>query len=189
MTSREFSPNSLKEVQSLFEDFPNKKSSLLMVLRVAEEEFGCIDDAAIQLVARTCEVSASHVLGMVTFYTHFKRPYHGKNRLMVCATLMCAMGGTKQVTDVTFDLLGIHPGECTHDGLFSLEHVECLADCDKPVVIQIDKNHTNQVNAEKMKAHIESLLKKEGKTSGDYKGKDVRKMDPQVPFIPAKRSI
>src|SRR5690606_28392364 len=89
-TLRELSPERMRQFHDYAEEYPNKRSALMMVLRLAEEEFGSITDEAMEIVAGLCNVKVSHVQGMVTFYTHFKRPFHGKHRFMVCATLMCA---------------------------------------------------------------------------------------------------
>ena len=146
------------------DDYPNKRSMLMMTLRLVEEEFGCIDDAGMEIAADLCGVHASHVLGMVTFYTHFKRPAHGTHRFMVCATLMCALdGNTDQALQQIQDKLGLKPGERTQDGLFSCEKVECLADCDRPPVVQKDFEHFCSMKGKALDAYIDGLLKKEGK--------------------------
>lgn len=186
---KEFSADARREVDELLAEFPNKKSALLMVLRVAEREFGCLDDEAIDLTARTCEVSAAHVLGMATFYTHFKRPWHGKHRIMVCGTLMCDIGGAPEAVALIRETLGLAPGERTEDGLFSLEKVECLADCNRPAVIQIDNAHFSNQNGDALRATLDDYLRREGKSAADYAGKRGVPMETGVPFIPAKQDI
>ncbi len=177
----QFSPEFEKEAQELLEDFPNKRSALLMMLRLVERQFGCIDDGGMDLAARYCEVSASHVQGAVTFYTHYKRPFHGKHRFMVCATLMCAMGGhSSRALKQIEEKLGIKAGEITEDKLFSVEKVECLADCHKPPVVQIDFDHRTSFEGEGLDRFIDSLLKEEGKTVTDYAAKKGTKMNSRV---------
>jgi NADH:ubiquinone oxidoreductase subunit E len=156
------------------------------VLRLAEEEFGCITDEAMEIVAGLCNVSVAHVQGMVTFYTHFKRPFHGKHRFMVCATLMCALeNNTDAALDGIKAKLGIKAGEITKDGLFSCEKVECLADCDKPPVVQKDNEHFCSMKGPVLDAYIDKLLKEAGKTSAEYLAQTPVKMDPRVPTLPS----
>jgi NADH-quinone oxidoreductase subunit E len=190
---RTFSPQAQAELSEILADFPNKKSALLMVLRLAEREFGSIDNEAMELVAASCEVSVAHVLGMVTFYTHFKRPFHGKHRFMVCATLMCSIGGPQGKTDdalaVLKEKLNLEPGERTDDSLFSVEKVECLADCNRPPVVQKDNAHHVHMNREQMTRLVEDLLKQEGLPSSHYAGKSPVRMDPTIPFVSVKQSI
>jgi NADH-quinone oxidoreductase subunit E len=179
------SPERMARFQAYAEEYPNLRSALMMTLRLAEEEFGSITDEAMHLVAHLCQVNVAHVQGMVTFYTHFKRPFHGKHRFMVCATLMCALEGNADKAEKQIEAkLGIRPGERTHDGLFSCEKVECLADCDRPPVVQKDSEHFCSMKGKALDDYIDSLLKKEGKTSADYLGKGAVKMDPRVPVLP-----
>ncbi|GEM_PF-52451 len=183
---KEFSPERMAKFHEYAEEYPNKRSALMMVLRLAEEEFGSVTDEAMEIVASLCNVSVAHVQGMVTFYTHFKRPFHGKHRFMVCATLMCALeNNTDAALNQIKAKLGIKAGEITHDGLFSCEKVECLADCDKPPVVQKDNEHFCSMKGPVLEAYLDKLLKEAGKTSADYLGKGALKMDTRVQYIPS----
>jgi hypothetical protein len=123
---------------------------------------------------------------MVTFYTHFKRPAHGKHRFMVCATLMCALdGNTDQALAQIRAKLGLKPGQATPDGLFSCEKVECLADCDKPPVIQKDNEHFCSMKGPALDAYIDKLLAAEGKTPEHYLATTPVTMDLRVAVLPA----
>ena len=187
---RTFSAERMKVFQGYVEEYPNKRSALMMVLRLAEEEFGSITNEAMELVAGLCEVNVSHVQGMVTFYTHFKRPFHGKHRFMVCATLMCALeNNTDLALKSIREKLGIGPGERTGDGLFSCEKVECLADCDRPPVVQCDNEHFCHMKGKVLEDYLDGLLKREGKSASDYLGKDPVKMDPRVPTLPVHHNF
>jgi len=186
----DFSPDMKREAEALLADFPNKKSALLMMLRLVEKQFGCIEDAGMELAAKYCEVSDAHVQGAVTFYTHFKRPYHGKHRFMVCATLMCAMGGhSDRALDQIEARLGLKAGERSADGLFSVEKVECLADCHLPPVVQINFDHRTCLEGEALEKYVEDLLKSEGKTDADYKGKAGVKMNVRVSVLPVQPTL
>jgi NADH-quinone oxidoreductase subunit E len=169
----------------LLGEYPNKRSMLMMVLRLVEEEFSCVTDEAMQVAADLTEMPVAHVQGMVTFYTHFKRSFHGKHRFMVCATLMCALdGNTDAALKVIQDKLGLKAGEKTFDALFSCEKVECLADCDRPPVVQKDSEHFCRMKGEQFAAYVDSLLQKEGKSEADYRGKPGVFMDTRVEVIP-----
>ena len=185
---KELSPGAQKELNELLEEFPTKQSAIMMALRVVEKDFGCIDDDAMKIVAYACHVTTAHVLGMVTFYSHFKRPFHGKYRFMVCATLMCSLGNCESALAVIEKKLKLKPGQLTVDGLFSVEKVECLADCDKPPVLQMNFEHYTNMTSDKVEAFIDSLLEREGISPSNYHV-DVRDMDSLIPFIPVKENI
>jgi NADH-quinone oxidoreductase subunit E len=182
----EFSPERMIKFHEYAEEYPNKRSALMMVLRLAEEEFGCITDEGMEIVAGLCNVSVAHVQGMVTFYTHFKRPFHGKHRFMVCATLMCALeNNTDAALNQIKAKLGLRAGDITHDGLFSCEKVECLADCDRPPVVQKDNEHFCSMKGAVLDAYLDKLLREEGKTTAEYLAKGPVKMDTRVQYLPS----
>jgi NADH-quinone oxidoreductase subunit E len=180
------SPERMATFNRYAEEYPNLRSALMMTIRLAEEEFGSVTDEAMQLVADLCQVSVAHVQGMVTFYTHFKRPFHGKHRFMVCATLMCALeNNTDAALKQIQGKLGIKAGERTADGLFSCEKVECLADCDQPPVVQCDNAHFCSMKGKLLDDYLDKLLREEGKTSAAYQAQAPVKMDPRVSVLPA----
>ncbi len=152
-----FSDKTKNEFDTIVKRFPTKKAALLSTLRLAEREFGYVDNDICEYVAGLLEISPAHVMGFVSFYTHFRRPEHGKYRILICSTLMCAMKGSEEIFDHLKSKLGIGPGERTIDGLFSIEKCECLAACGgAPAVMVNDKLYEN-MTIEKIDRLIEQL--------------------------------
>jgi NADH-quinone oxidoreductase subunit E len=189
MTAKTLSPERMRQFHDWADEYPNKRSMLMMTLRLVEEEFGCIDGPGMELAAELCGVNVAHVQGMVTFYTHFKRDTHGKHRFMVCATLMCALDGNADASLAQIQAkLGLKPGQTSADGLFSCEKVECLADCDKPPVVQKDNEHFCKMKGKVLDDYIDALLAQEGKTSADYTGANAPApvaTDLRIPVLPS----
>ncbi len=137
----EFGAERLKRAKNYLGRYPQKKAALLMILRLAEEEWGAITPEICGYVGQLCEFSPAHVWGVVTFYTHYKREKHGQHRIMFCHTLPCALAGCGDLLGHVENKLGIKAGETTADGKFSIEKVECIAACDKGPAMQIDNEH------------------------------------------------
>jgi NADH-quinone oxidoreductase E subunit len=125
----EFSAQSKQHVDRLLSRYPTKQAALLPVLHVAQEEFGHLPDDAIELVARTLELSPAHIFGVITFYTMFHREKPGRNELMVCTNISCMLRGGYDILRHIEGRLGIKAGETTPDGAFSIVEEECLAAC------------------------------------------------------------
>jgi len=155
--AKQLSQENITEIQEIITHFPNKKAALLPALRVAEEAFGFLDAEACELVANELGVYPAEVMGVVTFYTHYKREKHGKHRIMVCSTLMCALRKSEAIVEHLKKKLGINVGERTADGKFSLEKVECLASCGTAPAIQIDDVFHENLTIEKLDQIIDSL--------------------------------
>jgi NADH-quinone oxidoreductase subunit E len=155
--AREFSPEAKKRIRSLYARYPVKEAALLPVLRVAEEEFGVIDNPAILCVAREMGISPGYVYGVFTFYTHYRREGDGKYVLQVCSTLPCALRGCRELVSHLEKRLGIEPGGTTADGKFTLKKVECLASCDTAPVVQINDDYHENLTLEKIDRILDSL--------------------------------
>ena len=116
-------------VDELLRRFPVKRGALLPVLWLVQEEFGWVPRAAIEWAANTCAVAPVHAFSVVEFYTMYKQVPTGRYFVQVCQTMCCAIQGAEELIHHIEKSLGIHAGETTPDGLFTLVRVECLALC------------------------------------------------------------
>lgn len=68
---------------------------------------------------------------VATFYTMYNREPVAPNFLQLCTTTPCQLGGcgSTKILHTIQDHLGIHPGQTTKDGKFTLIEVECLGAC------------------------------------------------------------
>src|SRR5208282_5816164 len=71
----------------------SKRSATLPLLHLIQEQFGYIDEAAIEWVAKKLGLEPINVLELVTFYPMIRREPAGKHHIRICRTLSCAMVG------------------------------------------------------------------------------------------------
>ena len=103
-----------------------QKSAVLPILHEIQKKFGFISGDAIAWVGEKLNISAAHVLGVVTFYPGLRQMCPGKNHIRVCRTLSCAMAGADSLFDAICTRLGIdkngidhhHPIGVSPDGLW-----------------------------------------------------------------------
>lgn len=132
----QFSPTALKQIETLRGRYPTSQAAILPVLHLAQEQFGHLSDAAIELVAATLSLEVAHVWGVVTFYTMFHREPTGKHVLMVCTNVSCMLRGGNEVLHALETQLGCKAGGTSSDGEFTIIEEECLAACaDAPCMI------------------------------------------------------
>jgi len=136
--TREFSKETQAEFEAMAKRYAQLQAALLPTLRLVERDFGCIDDGGMALAAKLCGVSPAYVLGVVTFYTHYKRPSDGKHVIEICRTLPCALRGADALAAHAEKTLGLHMGATSEDRQFTLKSVECLAACDQAPCLQLD---------------------------------------------------
>ncbi len=123
----EFSPQARQKIEALCERYPSKQPVVLAALHLAQKEFGHLSDDALRLVARTLDLPYTHVYGVATFYTMFRREPAGKNVLRVCTNVSCMLRGAYDVLAGLEKRLGIEAGGSKGD--FHLVEEECIAAC------------------------------------------------------------
>jgi len=80
------------------------------------------------------------VFGVATFYSRFSLTPKGKHRISVCLGTACYVKGSDKILTEIENLLGIKSGECTPDGLFSIDSCRCVGACGLAPVIMIDED-------------------------------------------------
>lgn len=144
-----------EQITKTFAQYPDKRSAVMPLLYIAQEEYGWISDEAIQEVASICEMEATQVKSIAGFYTMYSEKPKGKYWLQVCTDLPCALRGADEFHQELLEYLGIDEGGTTEDGLFTVEHVMCLAACDKAPMLQCNFHYMENLTLEKIKAFIE----------------------------------
>lgn len=136
-------PPSLEgEIDGLIARYPQRRSASLMVLHALQERFGWLSREAIEWTASKLGLQPVHVYELVTFYPMFRQAPAGRHQLKVCRTLSCALGGSHRLYDHLCRRLGLDPHrhgvQTTPDGRFSVEFVECLANCGTAPVLMLN---------------------------------------------------
>jgi NADH:ubiquinone oxidoreductase subunit E len=101
-------------------------------------------------VAQILNTTYSHVYGVVTYYTMFSLTPRGKYIIRVCNSPVCDMEGSPSALEIIEKSLKIKLGETTPDGLFSLEHTECLGQCDVAPSMMVGKDIYGHIDGPKI---------------------------------------
>lgn len=162
-----------EEIQAILAKYPadQKRSAVMPLLYLAQREGGYVTKTALNEIAELLGISATDVASIVGFYTLYYDEPAGKYRIQVCTDLPCALRGAEDFLEKLCENLGIRVGETTPDGLVTVEHVMCLAACDKAPMFQVQSGeglsyHENQT-VESAMALIQSLKKGDGHTNKD----------------------
>jgi NADH-quinone oxidoreductase E subunit len=142
-------------IDKIFAKYPDRRSAVMPLLYVAQEEYGYVTPEALEEVAVMCNIDPTQVKSIAGFYTMYRESPKGKYWLQVCTDLPCAIKGADQFHHDLLDHLGIEEGGTTPDGMFTVEHVMCLAACDKAPMLQCNFHYVENLDMEKMKKQIE----------------------------------
>lgn len=145
------------ELRQLASRYPQPRSALLPMLHLVQSVDGRISPAGVQACADVLGISTAQVSGVATFYTMYHRRPAGKQHVGVCTTALCAVMGGDALMEHVEHKLGIHEGETTADGAFSLERVECNAACDFAPVMMVNWEFMDNMTPEKADRLLDDL--------------------------------
>lgn len=144
-------------IDGLLARYPYKKSAILALMHLAQEEYGYMSLEAMRDVAEIVGVDPTHVLSLAGFYSLYYEEPVGKYVLEICTDLACALRGADEFAEMACRKLGIDMDGTTEDGLFTVKHVMCLAACDKAPMLQCNLKYIEELDEEKFDALIERL--------------------------------
>ena len=124
-----------------------------MFLHAIQERFGCISPEAMEWTARKLGLEPINIYELVTFYPMFRQEKVGQYQIKVCRTLSCALGGSGELRAHICRKLGLNEAEqsaqTTPDGKYTVEFVECLANCATAPVMMVNEELYEGVSTQK----------------------------------------
>lgn len=142
-------------IEKIFAKYPDKRSGIMDLLYLAQEEYGWLSEDALREVAALCDVDPTQAQSIAGFYTMFSEKPKGKYWLQVCTDLPCALRGADQFYRDLCEHLDVEDGGTTEDGLFTVEQVMCLAACDRAPMLQCNFHYHENLDMDTIKALIE----------------------------------
>jgi NADH-quinone oxidoreductase E subunit len=152
-----YGPEFEKKCDEIVGRYPQSKAAMLPVLWEVQHAEGWVSSEAEAWVAHRLGVSPAHVHGCVTFYTMYKQRPMGKYHIQVCTTLTCMLRGSDELYEHLENKLGIHGGETTPDGRFSLVRVECLGSCGTAPMFQLNDDFHEDLTLDKVDRLLDGL--------------------------------
>ena len=134
----QLSEASVKRINEICDKYAEEKTPLMMILSDIQKEFGYIPLDVQEIVSERTGISVAEIYGVVTFYSFFSLKPKGKYVIGCCLGTACYVKGAQQVIDKFSEILGIHPGETTEDGLFTLDALRCIGACAISPAIKIN---------------------------------------------------
>ena len=135
-----------------------KQSAVMACLAIVQQEQGHVTQEAEQDIADHLGMAQIAVHEVTTFYNMYNQRPVGKFKLNVCTNLPCQLRDGQHALHHLEKKLGIHMGETTPDGLFTLQQSECLGACaDSPVMLVNDRTMCSFMSNDKLDQLIDGL--------------------------------
>ena len=146
------------EIQGIRATYPESLSAVMPALQLAQERNGgWLPEQAFRDVADALDLTPAYCLSIASFYDMFRLEPVGRVQVEVCTNVSCAVNGAQAVVEAFESELGIHTGETTADGTFTLRAVECLGGCGWATVVAVNNRHRLHVKAADVPTIVEEL--------------------------------
>ena len=135
-----------------------KQSAVMACLSIVQQESGFVSAESEKVVADYLGMAPIAVREVTTFYNMYNQRPVGKYKLNVCTNLPCQLRDGGRALKHLEHKLGVHMGETTPDGLFSLQQSECLGACaDSPVLLVNDRTMCSFMTDDKLDQLVDGL--------------------------------
>jgi NADH-quinone oxidoreductase subunit E len=136
-----------QDITDIISQYPHKRSAIMPLLYVVQEQEGWVSNEAIEHIAKILEIPPIWVYEVVSFYTMYITKQHDKPVIHVCRTLSCWLKGADEIVQ-----------ECTKYNV-DIKSVECLGACIYAPVISINNQYYEDMSIEKLPQVLENICK------------------------------
>ena len=164
----ELTKDTLKKIDDVISRYPEKRSAALMVIHLIQDELGSISNESCEWIAEKLEVQPINIRELITFYPMLRETPWGKKHVRVCRTLPCALRGSYATCQKLEKKLGVKEGHVRDDGEYSLEFMECLADCGEGPVVMVDEETYENIDEQQAEKLADLLLKGKLEKSNEF---------------------
>lgn len=154
----------LEELEAIIEKYKDQPGCLIPVLHETQELYGYLPAEALKFISKGLNMSEASVYGVATFYSRFSLKKKGKYRISVCLGTACYVKGANDILNKFRERLSLDIGECSDDGLFSLEECRCVGACGLAPVVTVNGEVYGRMTVDQVDGlleHYEALAKSE----------------------------
>ena len=135
-----------------------KQSAVMACLAIVQQELGYVSTESEKVIADYMGMAPIAVHEVTTFYNMYNQQPVGQFKLNVCTNLPCQLRDGQKALHYLEGKLGVHMGETTADGMFTLQQSECLGACaDSPVMLVNDRTMCSFMSADKLDQLVDGL--------------------------------
>lgn len=149
-------PEQQKKLKAVIESSRSTPGCLMHILQEAQAIYGFLPIEVQKTIAEGLGISLSEVYGVVTFYSQFSLKPKGKYRISVCLGTACYVKGSDKILEEIEKQLGIKCGECTEDGLFSIDSCRCVGACGLAPVLMVNDEVYGKLTPDMVKGILDS---------------------------------
>lgn len=154
------SAESLAKIDKELTKYPSdrRQSAVMSALRIAQAEKGWLSKETIAFVADYLGIPAIRALEVATFYNMYDLEPVGKYKITVCTNISCMLRDSAGIVEHLEHKLGVHCGETSADGKFTLKEGECMGSCGGAPLLHVNNTDMHEfLTPEKVDKLLEDL--------------------------------
>jgi len=144
-----------EQLMAVIAEHKDQEGAVIPVLHKAQEIYGYLPIEVQEMISEGLDVPLAEIYGIVTFYTQFSLNPKGKYHIGVCLGTACYVKGSGDILEKIKEILGIEVGECTPDGLFSIEATRCIGACGLAPVLTVNDDVYGRLVVDDVKGILE----------------------------------
>lgn len=140
------SAESLAQIDKELTKYPadRRQSAVMSALRIAQTEKGWLSNETISFVAEYLGIPPIRALEVATFYNMYNLEPVGKYKITVCTNISCMLRDSASIVEHLEHKLGVHCGETTPDGKYTLKEGECMGSCGGAPLLHINNTEMHE---------------------------------------------
>ena len=146
-------------LDSILKEHRSQPHQLIEALQDVQEHYGYISEESMRTISNELGVPLMDVYRVASFYKAFALQPRGKNVITICMGTACHVRGAKLIFNQAVGQIGVEPGDVSDDGLFTIEHVNCLGACALGPVVTDNGHYHNHMSPGKLRKLIKSIHK------------------------------
>ena len=144
-----------REIAAEAAAYPLRRSACIDALIIVQRQRGWISDESLKDIAAFLAMTPAEVDAVATFYNLIYRRPVGRTVIHLCDSISCWVMGCDQLCTNLQRTRGIHMGDTTADGQFTLLPIQCLGACDHAPAVMID----GELHADLDPTRLDALLR------------------------------
>jgi NADH-quinone oxidoreductase subunit E len=146
-----------REIEALFERYPERRGALLPAIHLAQKEKGYVDVESAAEIAELFGIPPVDVWEVLRFYNMFYTEPQGRHHVYVCTNLPCSLRGGRGLLRALEAHLGVRAPGTTGDGRITLGHEECLGSCGTAPMMRVDRVYHENLDVPEAKRIVDAL--------------------------------
>jgi NADH:ubiquinone oxidoreductase subunit E len=140
-----------EKLEKIYQQCTAHGDNIITAMQLMQNEFGYIQEEAINWYADKTNTPASRFYGVATFYAQFHLQPRGKNIITVCQGTVCHVKGASRIIEKIRDDIKLKEDQkTTKDMKFTLESVNCVGACSIAPVVIVNEKVFGKQNPSKM---------------------------------------